>query len=130
MGVIQGCRRIFAEISVEEILEGFKSRLLIQMFTKTSDTNVRTSFLYRNFSKNYSTNRLFGPPVASNQKEAVSRTVWSWHMKILLRISTAWKVWDFDFLRGLAPGRLDGFSIERYETNRVPFGLSVGRFKS
>ena len=51
-------------------------------------------------------------------------------MKILLRISTAWKVWDFDFLRGLAPGRLDGFSIERYETNRVPFGLSVAGFKS
>ena len=67
---------------------------------------------------------------ASNQKEAVSRTVWSWHMKVLLRISTAWKVWDFDFLRGLAPGRLDGFSIERYETIRVPFGLSVAGFES
>ena len=49
-------------------------------------------------------------------------------MRILLRISTAWKVWDFDFLRGLAPGRLDGFSIERYERNRVPFRLSVAGF--
>ena len=27
---------------------------------------------------------------ASNQKEAISRTVSSWHMKILLRISIAW----------------------------------------
>ena len=44
--------------------------------------------------------------------------------------STTWKVWDFDFLQGLAPGRLDGFSIERYERNLVPFGLSVGGFES
>ena len=51
-------------------------------------------------------------------------------MKILLRISTAWKVLDFDFLRGLTPGRLDGFSIERYEGNRVVFDLSVAGFES
>ena len=31
-------------------------------------------------------------------------------MRILLRIPTAKILWDFDFLRGLAPGRLDGFS--------------------
>ena len=49
-------------------------------------------------------------------------------MKVLRRISTAWKVCDFDFLRGLAPGRLDG--EERYERNRVPFGLSVAGFES
>ena len=54
----------------------------------------------------------------------------SWHMKVLLCISTAWKVWDSDFLQGLAPGRLDGFSIERYERNHVPFGLSVAGFES
>ena len=52
-------------------------------------------------------------------------------MKILLRIPSARPLGkDFDFLRGLAPGRLDGFSIERYETNRVPFGLSVAGFES
>ena len=39
-------------------------------------------------------------------------------------------MWDFDFLRGLAKGRLDGFSIEMYERKRVPFGLSVAGFES
>ena len=51
-------------------------------------------------------------------------------MKILLRISTDWKVWDFDFLRGLAPGRLDGFLIEMYERNSVPFGFLLRGLKA
>ena len=46
-----------------------------------------------------------------------------WHVSILLRIPLARILWDFDFLRGLAPGRLDGFSIERYEKNRKSFDL-------
>ena len=41
-------------------------------------------------------------------------TVCDWHMRIFLRIPTARILWDIDFLRGLAPGRLDGFSIGRY----------------
>ena len=40
----------------------------------------------------------------------------------LLRISTAWKVWDFDFPQGLAPGHLDGFSIEGYNKKHISFG--------
>ena len=34
--------------------------------------------------------------------------VCGWHVWILLRIPVARILWDFDFLRGLAPGRLDG----------------------
>ena len=45
-------------------------------------------------------------------------TVCCWHVRILLRITVARILWEFDFLRGLAPGRLDGFSIGRYEKNR------------
>ena len=37
---------------------------------------------------------------------------------------------DFDFLRGLAPGRLDGFSIGRYEKNRESFDLYAAKFES
>ena len=39
-------------------------------------------------------------------------------------------LWDFDFLRGLAPGRLDGFSIGRYEKNRESFDLYAVKFES
>ena len=39
-------------------------------------------------------------------------------------------LWDFDFLRGLAPGRLDGFSIGRYEKNRGSFDLYAAKFES
>ena len=39
-------------------------------------------------------------------------------------------LWDFDFLRGLAPGRLDGFSIGRYEKNRESFDLYAAKFES
>ena len=37
-------------------------------------------------------------------------------------------LWDFDFLRGLAPGSLDGFSIGRYEKNRESFDLHAAKF--
>ena len=63
---------------------------------------------------------------SSNQKGAISRTVCGWHMIILLRIPTARILWDLDFLRGLAPGRLDGFSIGRYES----FDLNAAKFES
>ena len=39
-------------------------------------------------------------------------------------------LWDFDFLRGLAPGRLDGFSIGRYEKNCESFDLYAAKFES
>ena len=39
-------------------------------------------------------------------------------------------LWNFDFLRGLAPGRLDGFSIGRYEKNRESFDLHAAKFES
>ena len=39
-------------------------------------------------------------------------------------------LWDFDFLRGLAPGRLDGFSIGGYEKNRKSFDLYAAEFGS
>ena len=45
-------------------------------------------------------------------------------------ILTARKVWDFDFLRGLALGRLDGFLIEKYEKKRESFGHSPAKFES
>jgi len=59
----------------------------------------------------------------SNQKGAISATVCRWHMRILLRIPVARILWDFDFLRRLAPGRLDGFSIGRYEKKHESFDL-------
>ena len=65
-----------------------------------------------------------------NQKEAISGTVSGWHVWILLRIPVARILWDFDFLRGLAPGRLDGFSIGRYEKNREYFNLNAAKFES
>ena len=36
---------------------------------------------------------------------------------------------DFDFLRGLAPGRLGEFSIEKYEKKRESFGHSPAKFQ-
>ena len=48
----------------------------------------------------------------------------------MLRIPVARILWDFDFLRGLAPGRLDGFSIGRYEKNRKSFDLYAAKFES
>ena len=67
---------------------------------------------------------------SSNQKGAISKTVCGWHVRISLRITVAPKLLDFDFLRGLAPGRLDGFSIERYEKNRGSFDLYAAKFES
>ena len=57
-------------------------------------------------------------------------TVCGWHVRILLRITVARILWDFDFLRGLAPDRLDGFSIGRYEKNRESFDLYAAKFES
>ena len=71
------------------------------------------------------TNRLADVSTSSNQKGAISKTVCGWHVRILLRITVARILLDFDFLRGLAPGRLDGFSIGRYEKNRGSFDLNA-----
>ena len=46
------------------------------------------------------------------------------------RIPVAWILWDFYFLWGLAPGRLDGFSIGRYEKKRESFDLYTAKFES
>ena len=67
---------------------------------------------------------------SSNQKGTISGTVCGWQVLILLCIPVARILWDFDFLRGLAPGRLDGFPIERYEKNRESFDLYAGNFES
>ena len=66
----------------------------------------------------------------SNKKKAISGTVCGWHVWILLRIPVARILWDFDFLRGLATGRLDGFSIGRYEKNHESFDLYAAKFES
>ena len=39
-------------------------------------------------------------------------------------------LWDFNFLRRLAPGCLDGFSIGRYEEKRESFDLFATEFES
>ena len=68
--------------------------------------------------------------LSSNQKGAISMTVCGWHIWILLCIPVARILWGFDFLRGLAPGRLDGFSIGRYEKNHESFDLYAAKFES
>ena len=65
-----------------------------------------------------------------NQKGAISMTVCGWHVRILLHITVARILWDFDFLRELASGHLDGFSIGRYEKNRESFDLFAAKFES
>ena len=60
---------------------------------------------------------------SANQKEAISGTVCGWHMRILPRILTVKKLWDFNFLGGLASGLLEGFSIGRYEKKRESFDI-------
>ena len=67
---------------------------------------------------------------SSNQKGVISVTVCGWHVRILLRIPVTRILWDFDFLRGLAPGRLDGFSIGRYEKKPESFDLYAAKFES
>ena len=37
---------------------------------------------------------------------------------------------DFNFLRGPAPGRLDGFSNGRHKKNRESFDLYAAKFES
>ena len=66
---------------------------------------------------------------SSNQKGVISMTVCGWHIWILLCIPVARILWDFDFLRGLAPGCLDG-SIERYEKNSESFDVYAPKFES
>ena len=68
--------------------------------------------------------------MSSNQRAALSVTVCGWHVWISLCIPVARILWDFDFLRGLAPDRLDGFSIGRYEKNRESFDLYAAKFES
>ena len=63
-------------------------------------------------------------------KQETSRTVSGWHVWILLRIPVAQILWDFDFLRGLATGHLDEFSIGRYEKNRESLDLYAAKFES
>jgi len=53
-----------------------------------------------------------------------------WHLRILLRIPVARILWDFDFLRGLAPSRLDRFLIGRYEKKRESFDFHAAKFES
>ena len=74
--------------------------------------------------------RLDDSLTSSNQKGAISGTVCGSHVWILLCFPVARILWDFDFLRGLAPGRLDGFSIGRYEKNRKSFDLYAAKFES
>ena len=57
-------------------------------------------------------------------------TVCDWHVWILLHIPVARILWDFGFLRGLALGRLDRFSIGRYEKNPESFDLYAVKFES
>ena len=76
------------------------------------------------------TNRLADCPFLIGRRSNVSKTVCGWHVRISLRITVARKLLDFDFLRGLAPGRLDGFSIGRYEKNRGSFDLNAAKFES
>ena len=68
---------------------------------------------------------LLVPSERGNQQDGCG-----WHVRISLRITLARKLLDFDFLRGLAPGRLDGFSIGRYENNRGSFDLYAAKFGS
>ena len=53
-----------------------------------------------------------------------------WHLRVLLHIPDALILWDFDFLRGLAPVRLDEFSIGRYQENCESFDLNAAKFES
>ena len=48
----------------------------------------------------------------------------------MLRILTIQKLWDFNFLGGLAPDLLDGFLIGRYEEKRESFNLFAVKFES
>ena len=67
---------------------------------------------------------------SSNQRGAISVTVCGWHLWILLCIPVTWILWDFDFFGGLAPGRLDGFSVGRYEKDCESFDLYAAKFGS
>ena len=47
----------------------------------------------------------------------------------MLRILTVQKLWDFNFLGGLASGLLGGFSIGRYEKKRESFHISPAKLE-
>ena len=47
-----------------------------------------------------------------------------------LTTSNLKKLWHFNFLRGLAPGLLDGFSIGRYNEKRESFDLFAAKFET
>ena len=66
----------------------------------------------------------------SNQKGAISGTVSGWHVWILLRIPAARILWDFNYLRRLALGCMDGFSIGRYEEKRESLDLFATELES
>ena len=65
-----------------------------------------------------------------NQSESGNQRDGLWHVRILLRIPVTRILWDFDFRRRLAPGRLDGFSIGRYEKKRESFDLYAAKFEN
>ena len=48
----------------------------------------------------------------------------------MLRILTIQKLWDFNFLGGLAPDLLDGFLIGSYEEKRESFNLFPVKFEN
>ena len=50
-------------------------------------------------------------------------------MKLATHFDRSKTVWDFNFLRGLAPDLLDGFSIGRYEEKRESFDLLAAKFE-
>ena len=60
-----------------------------------------------------------------NQRDGFWRHVW-----IFLRILTDQKLCNFNFLWGLAPDHLDGFSIGRYEKKLESFDLFPAKFES
>ena len=51
-------------------------------------------------------------------------------MNLATHFPAARILWDFNFLRRLAPGCLDGFSIGRYEEKRESFDLFATEFES
>ena len=80
---------------------------------------------------NFAASPLVRPPRQNRHPtQAISGTVCGWHVWILLRIPAARILWDFNFLRRLAPGCLDGFSIGRYEEKRESFYPFATGFES
>ena len=108
-------------------MQSFSRAAVSSRSVKDRETSVRANLKVRPGKRNNSSE---AARPSSNQKGAISKTVCGWHVRIFLRITVARKLLDFDFLRGLAPGRLDGFSIERYEKNCGSFDLYAAKFES